>query len=156
MLPHHGNECSKNKTARRWSLAEVVFWIHAMLDLFRKKKVAVTVCSQLTLCFIGERFPTILWFCPCFGGGVGLDDPQRSLPTPTILWFCDMLINLFTRWWLTALNGSSVHYKLLPCNFKCTWKQPPQNKISSLYLKSHKALKELKSSIAFLSGIKGD
>jgi len=20
---------------------------------------------------------------------VGLDDPQRSLPTPTILWFCD-------------------------------------------------------------------
>ena len=26
---------------------------------------------------------------PCFGGGAGLDDPQRSLPTPTILWFCD-------------------------------------------------------------------
>ena len=26
---------------------------------------------------------------PCFGRGVGLDDPQRSLPTPTILWFCD-------------------------------------------------------------------
>ena len=26
---------------------------------------------------------------PCFGGGVGLHDPQRSLPTPTILWFCD-------------------------------------------------------------------
>ena len=24
---------------------------------------------------------------PCFGRGVGLDDPQRSLPTPTILWF---------------------------------------------------------------------
>jgi len=22
---------------------------------------------------------------PCFGRGVGLDDPQRSLPTPTIL-----------------------------------------------------------------------
>jgi len=28
---------------------------------------------------------------PCFGRGVGLDDPQRSLPTPTILWFCDLL-----------------------------------------------------------------
>ena len=27
--------------------------------------------------------------CPCFGRGIGLDDPQRSLPTPTILWFCD-------------------------------------------------------------------
>ena len=25
---------------------------------------------------------------PCFGRRVGLDDPQRSLPTPTILWFC--------------------------------------------------------------------
>jgi len=26
---------------------------------------------------------------PCFGRGVGRDDPQRSLPTLTILWFCD-------------------------------------------------------------------
>ena len=26
---------------------------------------------------------------PCFGRMVGLDEPQRSLPTPTILWFCD-------------------------------------------------------------------
>jgi len=26
---------------------------------------------------------------PCFGRGVGLDDPQRSLPTSTILWFCE-------------------------------------------------------------------
>ena len=25
---------------------------------------------------------------PCFGRRVGLDDPQRSLPSPTILWFC--------------------------------------------------------------------
>jgi len=23
------------------------------------------------------------------GQGVGLGDPQRSLPTPTILWFCE-------------------------------------------------------------------
>ena len=28
---------------------------------------------------------------PCFSRGVGLDDPQRSLPTPTILWFCASL-----------------------------------------------------------------
>ena len=28
----------------------------------------------------------------CFGKGVGLDDPQRSLPTPTILWFCNSVI----------------------------------------------------------------
>ena len=26
---------------------------------------------------------------PCFGRGVGLDDPQSSLPTLNILWFCD-------------------------------------------------------------------
>ena len=38
---------------------------------------------------------TRMWSCaacfrwPCFSRGVGLDDPQRSLPTPTILWFCD-------------------------------------------------------------------
>jgi len=27
---------------------------------------------------------------PCFSRGIGLDDPQRSLPNPTILWFCDL------------------------------------------------------------------
>jgi len=26
---------------------------------------------------------------PCFGRGVGLDEPQRSLPTPNVLWFCE-------------------------------------------------------------------
>ena len=30
----------------------------------------------------------------CFGRRVGLDDPQRSLPTPTILWFCDSVIDI--------------------------------------------------------------
>ena len=29
---------------------------------------------------------------PCFGRGVGPNDPQRSLPTPTTLWFCDSVI----------------------------------------------------------------
>ena len=33
---------------------------------------------------------------PCLGRRVGLDDPQRSLPTPTILWFCD------SQWWCCA------------------------------------------------------
>ena len=32
---------------------------------------------------------------PCFGRGVGLDDPQRSFPIPTILWFCDSVILWF-------------------------------------------------------------
>ena len=36
---------------------------------------------------------------PCFGRGVGLDDPQRSLPTPTILWFCDgSFVSLPSHW----------------------------------------------------------
>jgi len=30
---------------------------------------------------------------PCFSRRVGLDDPQRSLPTPTILWFCDSVLD---------------------------------------------------------------
>ena len=40
--------------------------------------------------------PTWMWSStaccrwPCFGRGVGLHDPQKSLPTPTILWFCKM------------------------------------------------------------------
>ena len=33
----------------------------------------------------------------CFGRRVGLDDPQRSLPTPTILWFCDSVILWLAR-----------------------------------------------------------
>ena len=51
------------------------------------------LCSSLLL----WRYSRPAWtrFCaacsrwPCFGRRVGLDDPQRSLPTPTILWFCD-------------------------------------------------------------------
>ena len=35
---------------------------------------------------------------PCFGRGVGLDDPQRSLPTPTMLWFCDCFLTSFCVW----------------------------------------------------------
>jgi len=39
---------------------------------------------------------------PCFSRGVGLDDPQRFLPTPNILWFCDVLE--YTR--LLPLSGN--------------------------------------------------
>ena len=35
---------------------------------------------------------------PCFGGRVGLNDAQRSLPTPTILWFCDSAFSLMGDW----------------------------------------------------------
>jgi len=33
---------------------------------------------------------SLLWVT-LLGQGVGLDDPQRALPTPTILWFCDSM-----------------------------------------------------------------
>jgi len=48
---------------------------------------------------IGVRFPAWTRSCaaccrrPCFSRGVGLDDPQRSLPTPNILWFCDSVLS---------------------------------------------------------------
>ena len=38
--------------------------------------------------------PAWMWSCAtcfrwsCFGGGIGLEDPQQPLPNPTILWFC--------------------------------------------------------------------
>ena len=37
---------------------------------------------------------------PCFGRGVELGDPQRSLPTPNILWYCD------TNWEPSSLPWS--------------------------------------------------
>ena len=40
-------------------------------------------------CSSGSKWPPSCSRRPCFGRGVGLDDPQRSLPAPTILWFCD-------------------------------------------------------------------
>jgi len=45
---------------------------------------------------------------PCFGRRVGLDDPQRSLPTPTILWFCDSVI------FLLLFLLSRPQYRTLP------------------------------------------
>jgi len=44
------------------------------------------------------RYSRLAWTRSCaaccrrlwFGRGVGLNDPQRSLPSPTILWFCNV------------------------------------------------------------------
>ena len=41
---------------------------------------------------------------PCFSRGVGLDDPQRSLPTTNILWFCDSAILWFPWKSITKLK----------------------------------------------------
>ena len=40
---------------------------------------------------------------PCFRRRVGLDDPQRSLPTPTILWFCEIPFTSLLCNWLHAM-----------------------------------------------------
>ena len=40
---------------------------------------------------------------PCFGRRVGLEDPQRSLPTPNILWFCDSVIPVVS--WVQPAQG---------------------------------------------------
>jgi len=46
---------------------------------------------------------------PCFGRAVGLDDPQRSLPTPNVLCFCDWMAPLcsyYDTWRTQALNST--------------------------------------------------
>jgi len=52
------------------------------LEIFQPRLDAV-LCSLLWVTLLGQ--------------GVGLGDPQRSLPTPTILWFCDSVICLDAR-----------------------------------------------------------
>ena len=89
--------CSKNKTVRRWSLVED-FWIHAMLDLFCKKKVALSVFTADTVLYRRGG-----WYIPG--------------------WHANTLIHLMMT---NCSYRSLVHYKLLPCNIKCKWKQPPQ------------------------------
>ena len=57
----------------------------------------------------GPVQPLSRW--PCFGRGVGLDDPQKSLPTPNILWFCEFLQPpiLGVKFQYSALNWPLSH-----------------------------------------------
>ena len=41
---------------------------------------------------------------PCLGRRVGLDDPQRSLPTPTILWFCESWKMTWNYWCIPVIR----------------------------------------------------
>ena len=51
---------------------------------------------------------------PCFGRGVGLHDPQRSLPTLNVLWFCDMFQTQFT----SMMPCFCVTFKtIFPCHY---------------------------------------
>jgi len=74
--PLHGHSCKPAETLWPASLEAaqlVVFSGEAQSQTF-KPILTVACCSR-----------------PCFGTGVGLDDPQRSLPTSNIL--CDSVIN---------------------------------------------------------------
>ena len=51
---------------------------------------------------------------PCFSREVGLDDPQRSLPTPTILWFCEQKEPANTKNFLLRHGQSSLSSGPLP------------------------------------------
>ena len=48
----------------------------------------------------------------CFSRGVGLDEPQRSLPTPNILWFCDFVIPMKVAMQLKPRNNLHEHLKV--------------------------------------------
>jgi len=64
--------------------------------------------------------PCCRW--PCFGRRVGLDDPQRSLPTPAILWFCDSVTfyncNLQFRSWHLSCRFSTDKFL---CKISSDW-----------------------------------
>jgi len=68
--------------------------------------------------------PAQTWSCAtcsrwvlCFGRGIGLDDPQRSLSTPTILWFCVIIFsvviwdfNLFFKFKISYQKSTSLKW----------------------------------------------
>ena len=67
----------------------------------------------------------------CFGRRVGLDDPQRSLPTPTILWFCDSVIRWFCDsailWFCDSVKAA------IPCLQGESGSFPPNRTSSSVF-----------------------
>ena len=88
-----------------------------------------TGCPERLWILLLRRYskPGWTWSCaacsrwPCFGGEVGLDDPQRSLPTPTVLGFCDRsvcsaaIFTVVTLW----VNTVAVFLLVAPVNL---WK----------------------------------
>ena len=73
--------------------------LQAFKLLFSKKlqTECMKTFKNILFCLLLWRYSRPAWtrssttYCrwPCFGREVGLDDPQRSLPTPNILWFCE-------------------------------------------------------------------
>ena len=72
---------------------------------------------------------------PCSGRGVGLDDPQRSLPTPNILWFTGL-------WWThkPSWEDHSTHGSVLPSHPSKPAKAETRLRAVPWYLWSTKAM----------------
>ena len=72
-------------------------WIWGRISSLWGWRSTGTVCPGKLWILLLWRYSRPAWtwssttYCrwPFFGRRVGLDDPQRSLPTRTILWFCD-------------------------------------------------------------------
>ena len=65
---------------------------------------------------------------PCFGRRVGLDDPQRSLPTPAILWFCDSVKSVLEPLWELSLLLGEMRKRSYWClKSEMFWFLPVQN-----------------------------
>ena len=79
-LPHGS---AGKRDAKLWQKLWVVVVESPSLEIFQTHLDAV-LCSLLWV--------TLLW------QGVGLGDPQRSLPAPTMLAFCDLLVLARITW----------------------------------------------------------
>jgi len=68
------------------------------------------------------------------GQGVGLGDPQRSLPTPTILWFCKYSFITFYSYFKTANRLRTHTYTLacLPTPLSAALADSPQRSLTSV------------------------
>ena len=95
--------------ANQWPLSFKLFasYLHmpsSVLKVEGKNQTKQNILTWIPNCLLvfwpaWTRSSTAYCRWPCFGRRVGLDDPQRSLPTPTILWFCDSVPYTRNAFW---------------------------------------------------------
>ena len=101
-------------TGTNWSIGSSI-WTWGRTSSLWGWRSTGTGCPGRLWSLILWRYSRPAWtrscaaYCrwPCFGKGVGLDDPQRSLPTPIILWFCEKLSDLLFGCLVVMLEVSS-------------------------------------------------
>ena len=107
-----------SSTGTNWSIGSFV-WTWGRTSSLWGWRSPGTGCSERLWSLLLWRYSRPAWtrccaVCcrwPCFSRGVGLDDPQRSLPTPNILWFCDLKIPVDTDGG-TEVNLHLIIYKI--------------------------------------------